>query len=84
MNSWPLHRPYGTPTISAPTVRDTRSQRPSSPVSEAEQLVAKVRQRDIRCELLVYEDEGHGLTRLENMLDAYPRAVAFLDEVLGV
>ena len=57
---------------------------PRVPVSEAEQLVAKVRQRDIRCELLVYEDEGHGLTRLENMLDAYPRAVAFLDEVLGV
>ncbi len=55
---------------------------PRVPVSEAEQLVAKVRQRGIRCELVIYEDEGHGLTRLQNQLDGYPRAVAFLDEVL--
>jgi dipeptidyl aminopeptidase/acylaminoacyl peptidase len=55
---------------------------PRVPVSEAEQLVASLGARDIRCELLIYEDEGHGLARLANRLDAYPRAVAFLDEVL--
>jgi dipeptidyl aminopeptidase/acylaminoacyl peptidase len=33
--------------------------------------------------LSVYDDEGHGLARLANRLDAYPRAVEFLDEVLG-
>ena len=54
---------------------------PRVPVSEAEQLVAKLRERGTRCELLIYEDEGHGLVRLENMLDAYPHAVAFLDDV---
>jgi dipeptidyl aminopeptidase/acylaminoacyl peptidase len=37
----------------------------------------------VRCELVIYEDEGHGLARLENELDAYPRAIAFLEEVLG-
>jgi dipeptidyl aminopeptidase/acylaminoacyl peptidase len=56
---------------------------PRVPVSEAEQLVANLRGRGVRCELAIYEDEGHGLARLANRLDAYPRAVAFLDEVLG-
>jgi dipeptidyl aminopeptidase/acylaminoacyl peptidase len=56
---------------------------PRVPVSEAEQLVANLRRRGVRCELAIYEDEGHGLARLVNRLDAYPRAVSFLDEVLG-
>jgi dipeptidyl aminopeptidase/acylaminoacyl peptidase len=56
---------------------------PRVPVSEAEQLVANLRGRKIRCVLSVYDDEGHGLARLANRLDAYPRAVEFLDEVLG-
>ena len=56
---------------------------PRVPVSEAEQLVAKLSQRDVRCDLLIYGDEGHGLVRLKNMLDAYPKAIAFLDEVLA-
>jgi dipeptidyl aminopeptidase/acylaminoacyl peptidase len=55
---------------------------PRVPLGEAEQLVAALRRRGVRCELLVYDDEGHGLARLANRLDAYPRAVAFLDEVL--
>jgi dipeptidyl aminopeptidase/acylaminoacyl peptidase len=55
---------------------------PRVPVSEAEQLVANLRGREIECELAIYEDEGHGLARLPNRLDAYPRAIAFLDRVL--
>jgi acetyl esterase/lipase len=42
------------------------------PVSEAEQLVAKLKERNVHCELVVYEDEGHGLARLSNRLDAFP------------
>jgi dipeptidyl aminopeptidase/acylaminoacyl peptidase len=56
---------------------------PRVPVSEAEQLVASLKQRGVRCELLIYDDEGHGLARLANQLDAYPRAIEFLDEALG-
>jgi dipeptidyl aminopeptidase/acylaminoacyl peptidase len=56
---------------------------PRVPVSEAEQLTATLRARGVRCELVIYEDEGHGLARLANKLDAYPRAIEFLDEVLG-
>jgi dipeptidyl aminopeptidase/acylaminoacyl peptidase len=55
---------------------------PRVPVSEAEQMVDSLRRRGVRCELCIYEDEGHGLARLANRLDAYPRAITFLDEVV--
>lgn len=57
---------------------------PRVPLSEAEQIAKVLEQKGIRYELAVYEDEGHGLAKLANRLDAYPRAVDFLDEVLGV
>jgi dipeptidyl aminopeptidase/acylaminoacyl peptidase len=31
----------------------------------------------------VYPDEGHGLAKRSNRLDAYPKALAFLDRHLG-
>jgi dipeptidyl aminopeptidase/acylaminoacyl peptidase len=37
----------------------------------------------VRSELVVHPDEGHGLARLANRRDAYPRAVDFIDEALG-
>lgn len=57
---------------------------PRVPLSEAEQIAKNLEQKGIRHELAVYADEGHGLAKLANRLDAYPRAVDFLDEVLGV
>lgn len=56
---------------------------PRVPVGEARQIHEALTSRGIRCELLVYEDEGHGLQKLKNRLDAFPRAVAFLEQVLG-
>jgi dipeptidyl aminopeptidase/acylaminoacyl peptidase len=56
---------------------------PRVPVGEAEQIHRSLTERGIRCELLVYEDEGHGLKKLRNRLDAFPRAAAFLDDVLA-
>jgi dipeptidyl aminopeptidase/acylaminoacyl peptidase len=38
--------------------------------------------RGVRSDLLVYEDEGHGLAKLVNRVDAYPRIAAFLHDVL--
>jgi len=51
---------------------------PRVPLSEAQQLAAAVTANDVECELLVYPDEGHGLARRANRLDAYPQALAFL------
>ena len=51
---------------------------PRVPLSEAEQLHAALTARGQECELLVYPDEGHGLAKRANKMDAYPKALAFL------
>jgi dipeptidyl aminopeptidase/acylaminoacyl peptidase len=55
---------------------------PRVPIEEAEQIVAAFKKRDIPVEYLRYEDEGHGLAKLKNRLDAYPKMIAFLDKYL--
>lgn len=57
---------------------------PRVPLSETQQMHAALKERGVRCELVVYADEGHGLAKLPNRLDAYPKAADFLDEVLGM
>jgi dipeptidyl aminopeptidase/acylaminoacyl peptidase len=56
---------------------------PRVPLGEAEQIHRSLTERGVQCELLVYPDEGHGLAKLANRLDAYPKACAFMDEVLA-
>ncbi|MEZ0093236.1 alpha/beta fold hydrolase [Streptacidiphilus sp. EB129] len=51
---------------------------PRVPLSEAEQLAAALHRNAVECDLHVYADEGHGLAKLANRLDAYPQAVAFV------
>jgi dipeptidyl aminopeptidase/acylaminoacyl peptidase len=46
---------------------------------EAEQIVERVRNHGGTVEYLLYEDEGHGLAKLANRLDAYPKIARFLD-----
>ena len=55
---------------------------PRVPLGEAEQIHRELTGRGVRCELLVYDDEGHGLKKLVNRIDAYGRAVAFITEVV--
>ncbi len=55
---------------------------PRVPVGEAEQVVAALQARGAAVEYLRYEDEGHGITRLANRLDCYPRVAAFLQQHL--
>ncbi len=55
---------------------------PRVPIEEAEQIVAALKKRNVPVEYLRYEDEGHGLAKLKNRLDAYPKMVAFLDRYL--
>ena len=56
---------------------------PRVPLSEAEQIHEVLSGQGVRTELLVYDDEGHGLSKLPNRVDAYPRIAAFLEEVLA-
>jgi dipeptidyl aminopeptidase/acylaminoacyl peptidase len=55
---------------------------PRVPVEEAEQIVAALKKRNIPVVYLRYEDEGHGLAKLKNRLDAYPKMAEFLDKYL--
>jgi dipeptidyl aminopeptidase/acylaminoacyl peptidase len=57
---------------------------PRVPLGEAEQIHAALTSRGRECELLVYGDEGHGLAKRANRLDAVPKAVEFLAKHLAV
>ncbi|MBP2353993.1 dipeptidyl aminopeptidase/acylaminoacyl peptidase [Kribbella aluminosa] len=56
---------------------------PRVPLSEAEQITEALTNRGVPCQLLVYPDEGHGLAKLANRLDAYPQAFSFLRDHLA-
>jgi dipeptidyl aminopeptidase/acylaminoacyl peptidase len=68
--------------IRAPLFIEHGRNDPRVPVGESEQIHRLLTERGIRCELVVYEDEGHQVEKLENRIDVFERAVAFLDEVL--
>jgi len=69
--------------IRAPLFIEHGRNDPRVPVSESEQIHRVLSARGIRCELVIYEDEGHLIEKLANRIDAFERAVAFLDEVLA-
>ena len=56
---------------------------PRVPLSEAEQIVTRLKEAGRHVELLVYPDEGHGIAKLRNKLDAFPKAVEFLDKAMA-
>jgi dipeptidyl aminopeptidase/acylaminoacyl peptidase len=56
---------------------------PRVPVSESEHIYDVLQRKGIPCELLIFEDEGHTVEKLENRIEAFTRMVDFLDRVLG-
>ena len=76
----PIHK---AENITAPLMVVHGKNDPRVPVGEAEQIVERVKSDGGTVDYLLYEDEGHGLAKLENRLDAYPKIVAFLDRHLG-
>jgi dipeptidyl aminopeptidase/acylaminoacyl peptidase len=70
--------------IAAPLLVIHGANDPRVPVSEAQQIVATLQSRGRPVEYLRYEDEGHGLVRLPNRLDAYPKIADFLERHLAV
>ena len=65
-------------SIRAPLFMIHGANDPRVPLGEAEQVHAALTARGQECELLVYADEGHGLAKRANKLDAYPQLFAFL------
>jgi dipeptidyl aminopeptidase/acylaminoacyl peptidase len=56
---------------------------PRVPVGESQHIAGVLTEKGIRCELVIYDDEGHTIEKLSNRIDCFTRAAAFLDEVLG-
>jgi dipeptidyl aminopeptidase/acylaminoacyl peptidase len=69
--------------IRAPLFIQHGANDPRVPLSESQHIHAVLTEKGIRCELVVYPDEGHIIEKLPNRIDAFTRAVAFLDEVLA-
>ena len=68
--------------IRAPLFIQHGANDPRVPLEETEQIHRVLTEKGIRCELVVHEDEGHAIGKLENRVETFERAVAFLDDVL--
>jgi dipeptidyl aminopeptidase/acylaminoacyl peptidase len=55
---------------------------PRVPYTEGEQMVDALRKRGAVVEYKLYDDEGHGISKLKNRLDLYPRVADFLDKYM--
>lgn len=51
---------------------------PRVPLSEARQIVAALEDKGVECATRIYDDEGHGLAKRANKIDAYPGAIEFV------
>jgi dipeptidyl aminopeptidase/acylaminoacyl peptidase len=51
---------------------------PRVPLFEAEQIVAALESRNLPVELLVFDDEGHGLSKRANKIEGYAAAAEFV------
>jgi dipeptidyl aminopeptidase/acylaminoacyl peptidase len=69
--------------IRAPLFLEHGRNDPRVPVGESEYIHRVLSEKGVRCELVVYEDEGHGIQKLPNRIDVFERVATFLDEVLG-
>lgn len=55
---------------------------PRVPYTEAEQIVGALRKRGATVEYKLFDDEGHGVSKLKNRLVLYPLVVNFLDKYM--
>jgi len=53
---------------------------PRVPVGEAEQIAEQAAEQGVPVEKLVFDDEGHGISKRENRIEAYTAVVEFLDD----
>ncbi|AHG00116.1 peptidase S9 [Halostagnicola larsenii XH-48] len=53
---------------------------PRVPVGEAEQIVEQAREQGVPVRKLIFDDEGHGFSKLDNRIEAYAEIADFLDE----
>ncbi len=76
----PIHR---VDRINAPLLVIHGRNDPRVPLGEAEQIAGALQARGADVELLVFDDEGHGLVKRPNRIAGYDAVGDFLDRVLG-
>ncbi len=64
--------------IKAPLLILAGAHDPRCPEEEAKQVADEVKKRGGVAELKIYENEGHGFSKVENQIDAYKRVADFL------
>ena len=65
--------------IKAPLLLLAGGKDPRCPEEESQQVLDAIKKRGGVVELKVYENEGHGFSRVENQIDAYKRVANFLN-----
>lgn len=55
---------------------------PRVPYTEAEQIVKALKERKAVVEYKLFDDEGHGISKLKNRLELYPLVADFLDKYM--
>lgn len=76
----PIHK---VDRLTAPLLVIHGANDPRVPISEAEQIVASLRERNRTVDYLRFEDEGHGIAKYGNRIVAYEAIAAFLEKHLG-
>ncbi len=73
---------YRVDSIRAPLLVIHGKNDPRVPYTEAEQIVEALRERGVPVEYLLFEDEGHGIAKLENRIKAYRKIEEFFEKYL--
>ncbi len=69
---------YYIDSIKAPLLMLAGGNDPRCPASETRQTEEAIKKRSGEVEVKIYENEGHGFSKVENQIDAYTRVAAFL------
>ena len=51
---------------------------------ESDQIVERLRRKNMNIEYMVFEDEGHGFTKYSNLVKALKKSADFLVEKLSI
>jgi dipeptidyl aminopeptidase/acylaminoacyl peptidase len=68
--------------IRAPLFVQHGANDPRVPLVETQQIHRVLTEKGIRCDVLVHENEGHLIGKLDNRIETFERATRFLQEVL--
>jgi dipeptidyl aminopeptidase/acylaminoacyl peptidase len=69
---------YHLDRIKAPLLMLAGGHDPRCPASETRQVEEAIKKRGGKVEVKIYENEGHGFSKIENQIDAYKRVANFL------